>query len=352
MNLRRAQGLTHLYLDKRDTSFSDIAAGYLIRAAGHGLKIAYVDIQKKGGKIINFLENLSLSHKFVKSFERLHIETFTVESKDKISKGIIPLVEFQTISNDIFWQSLKNFDLIIFEGITFKSIDKFKILSFLRSKNPETEAVFICSRDDEFDELKVEVDSAQSIIEKKTNSLVKNKHIISYLGEGRGKSVLSFGYLIRKFIEKHEVKLVYFDKGDMFYGEMKFFTSLKTWKKTSSLYGSFDFVNTGIPRFDGPSARTSQTPLDKQEAKEALMLLKTALKKQTPVVADHLTSAIKDGLLDLKEVVSLLETVDNELIITGSEIPKEIKNLSTSILEVKAVKKLKMDLGRKKGIDF
>lgn len=348
---RRTTGISQIYFDST-SNYSYISIGYLIRCMGHGLKIAYVDTKKNSSKIINVIENLSLSNKFKKELPKLHIETFTFTQKDKISRGIIPLVEFHTINQSLFWKELKKFDIIIFDNILFEHFTKTQLISFIRNKNNDTEIILTTSDISDFEELAPELDAAYKISQKKTSSLLSNKNIVSLTGDGNGKSVYGFGYLFEQFIKKQDVKLVYFDKGDNFYKEMEIFKALKIWKKENSyLYGNFDFVQTGVPRFDGPSSRLENSDSDKKEAKEALMLLKTSLKKQTPVVADQISRVINSNLLTIKEVLDVLNTVENELIVSGEKMPKEILSISNKKIEIENIKSPKIP-GRMKGIDF
>lgn len=348
----RVEGLNSIYLDEELESFSSIAAGHIIRALGHGLKVAYVDSSKKSSKLINFFENLSLSSSFVKSFDRIYIETYTFRDENKIAKGIIPSVEFFSIDKQLFWKSLEKVDVVIFDNLNLEMVPFFSLSNFLRNRNPETEVISFVNNKKDYDKLKEEFNYGYIVEKNKERSLVQNKNVIALTGEGKGKSLLSFGHLIREFINKNDVKLVYFDKGDQFYGEMKFFNSLKEWKKTHKNYGTFDYVATGIPRRGREGIRTNNTPADIKEAQEGLMLLQTALKKQTPVVADELSETIEKKLLSIDEVVEVLENVRNELIITGEHIQKEIKSLCHQIITLHIDKKPKKEKGLKKGIDF
>lgn len=202
INQRRVQGISHLYFDDSNENYSFFSLGYLIRAIGHGLKIAYVDTQRKSSKIINVFENLSLSNKFKKELFKLHVETFSFISKDKISKGIIPLVEFHSINQELFWKNLKNFDLIIFDNLDFINFDLEKLISFIKNKSYETEIIITCSKKDVFNNLLEDVDCAFEISKTTTTTLLTNKNIVSLYGEGKGKSVYSYGFLFDDFVKK------------------------------------------------------------------------------------------------------------------------------------------------------
>ena len=43
MTKTRTIGLNHIYLDTNIENYSNIAVGYILRALGHGLKVAYID---------------------------------------------------------------------------------------------------------------------------------------------------------------------------------------------------------------------------------------------------------------------------------------------------------------------
>lgn len=349
----RIKGLTHAYLDEKQDGYSNVAAGLLTRAVGHGLKVAYVDVKSSASRFFNFLENICISHFFVKNFSRLHIETFSFKNS-KIQRGILPVVEFYTIDSKIFWNSLENFDLVIFDNFEFREdIDKYAVLNFINSKNPMTETIFVFSSKKDFNEIKDNFDLVSEYKYTNNAGLLSKKNIYNLTGEGKGKSTYSFGFIIREFINKKDVKLIYFDKGGNFYGEKIFFNNLKKWSTQNRFYGKFDYVTTGLARFDGQSFRFENTPADEKEAKEGLMLLKTALRKQTPVIAEELNTTIHTGLLTTKEVRDVLENVENELLITGRYAPKSLLDISSKIIEVIEHKHyIKKGYGVKKGIDF
>lgn len=348
----RTKGLTHAYLDKEIEGFSNIAVGLLIRAIGHNLRIAYIDTQDKATKFNNFLENLSLSYSFTKKFNRLSVDLYTFKQNNKIMKSLIPQVEFYTIDEKIFYQGLTDYDLIIFDNLKENKVDKFKLLNLINNKGPETELVLIFSDEKEFNEIKDNADLI-TVYEYTKRQLFGSKGIINVTGNGKGKSTYGFGYLIRNFINKRDVKLVYFDKGGDFYGEKHFFESLKKWSKENNLYGKFDYVSTGLTRFTEGKFRFENTDLDVKEAKEGLMLLKTSLKKQTPVIAEELNTTIQTGLLTIEEILPVLQNAANETVITGRYSPKEILDISTLIIEAKEIKHYsKKGEGVRKGIDF
>lgn len=347
----RAHGLSHLYFDPEIDGFSSISVGMLVRALGAGLSIAYVDVQGTGKKFTNFLENLSLSHSFTRKFDKFHVECFDLSKGSKISKSILPLVEFYSIDDSMFWSSLDKFDCVIFDNITLKSISKYKIQNFLQNRSHDTEVLFTCKEEKEVKQISEFFDYNITLEYKKSPLLNTHKNIMAIYGGGRGKSTFSFGYIVKSFFEKKNVKLVYFDKHGSHYSERIFFSALKKWISEHSIYGSFDFVETGLKRLEGKNIRLEITEEDKTEARDALMLLKTALKKQTPVVAEELNDAIEKGLIDVKEVLPLLENTSNELVITGEKVPKGLQSHITSHVKLIS-EKAPTEKSLRKGIDF
>lgn len=350
----RGIGLSHIYLDNKIEGFSNVAAGMVIRAIGHGLKIGYVDCSSGSTKFVNFLENLCLSYSFVKKFGSFHIEVFRFNSKNnRINKSILPLVEFQTVSEDIFWDSILNFDLIIFDNFDLEKINQYKIKNILENRGINSEIVFTTKDPKVFENLKSQFDFAVKYTYKKNPLLSTSRNIINLNGTSRGKSSYSYGYLLRKFFEKNDVKLIYFDREGNFYGERLFFQALKKWMQENSFYGSLDFVVTGAKRFEGRKFRQGINDEDIREAKEGLMLLKTSIKKQTPVLAEDLLNVVNNGTLREEEVEEAISEVNRELIITGKESTKKISSLSNIEITVEDLNQgLRNNKETRKGIDF
>lgn len=315
-----------VYFDKNISDYSNISAGLLIKAIGFGMKIAYIDTKDSATKLTNFIENLSLSYSFVKSLKRFQLDIYKPKQNQKISKILIPAVEFCNITQDMFYNSLYEYDIIIIDNLDFEILNKMKIISLI--KNSSSQIIITTGDDKVFDEIKIECNSKYICDYKENHSLVVNKNIINISGNGEGKTTYSLGYLIRRFLDKNEVKLIYFDKGDDIYGDPIFLGSLKKWSRENNLYGTFDFVKTGIRRQFNNQSRNEITIQDTKEANDALMLLKTALKKESPVIADELNSMIEKGILKLDEVMHVLDEVKKELVITGNTTNIKLLNIA------------------------
>lgn len=352
----RVVGLNHIYFDSDIEGFSNVATGLVVRALGSGLRVAYVDCS--GGNAVrfsNFLENLCLSYSFVKMFPKFSMDIFSYTALDKVSRTLIPHVEFVNIDKEMFWKSLVDYDLIVFDSVNFDVISKFKIMNFLSSNDIYTETAFVFDKKKDFDEISPQFDLISEFnYEKKASGGLSNvKSILNVTGSGHGKSVYGFGFVIRSFILKKDVKLIYFDKGGDLYGEQRFFFALKKWAFENDLYGKFDFVSSGVSRFDKGGYREGITDKDISEAREGLMLLKTSLLKQTPVIADELNTMVSLGVLNIDEIMDVLSNVNHELVITGESSPKEILDISSVVVDVVSKKDyLVSGKGYRKGIDF
>jgi ATP:corrinoid adenosyltransferase len=327
---------TYIYYDKKIEDFSNICTGYLIRSIGEGLNIAYIDCLSKAIKLTSFIENLSLSYSFRKNLYRFHADMFSLKDEKKVSKTIIPQVEFSAITYEMFYNSLNNYDIILIDNYDSLKIPSIKINALLKNKNPKTQIVLCTNKKEDFNLIKENFNYKINCEYKENQGLISKKGLINIYGNFDGKSMYALGYLMRSFISKKDVKLIYFDKGDDIYGDAFFFSQLKKWNIENTMYGNFDFVKTGIKRYKFGNFRDDITFFDIKEAKDGLMLLTTALKKQTPVVADELNDMITKGMLDEQEVINILKNIKNELLITGKNSTSKIKDLSNTILEFKS----------------
>jgi cob(I)alamin adenosyltransferase len=264
----------------------------------------------------------------------------------------MPLVEFHNIDSKMFWELLKDFDLVLFDNVDIEVLGKFKVINYLQNRDVGQEVVFTVSNKKFFDEIKDYFSLASSYVCKSKKNLMTS-NITAVTGNGKGKSTYGFGFLLRNYINKKDVKLIYFDKGGNFYGERNFFDALKIWSLNNNLYGKFDYVATGLQRFDGKRFRFENNEHDLVEAREGLMLLKTALLKKTLVIADELNTVVKTGLVKLDDVKDVLSSVQGDLMMTGRYLEKDISDLSSLVVEVEEIKHyVTQGKGVRKGIDF
>lgn len=320
---------TYIYFDENSKDFSNIAAGLLTRGLGQGVKVAYIDSNNTAKKLINFIENFSLNFSFVKNLNINSMGIFVPKNESIVTKTLVPQVEYLNMTKDMFWKDLDSYDLIILDNLNLEIYKKIKIISMLKNKNLKTQIVAITPDKTTFNELKSEFNYNIECQYKKSNSLTKIKGITTVFGNGNGKSIFALGELLRGFLYKADVKLIYFNKAEDYYGDVTFFKHFKKWQIENTFYGTFDYVQTGIkPNLEDKN-------LKKKEANEALMLLKTALKKQSPVIADELLNLIEDKSLEIEKVIEVLTSTKNQVILTGNNLEKNIENLAENIVELK-----------------
>ncbi len=340
----RNKGLSTLLIDNQNT-ISEIFLGIILRATAHGLKIALVDTNNSSSKYIQALENFSLSKEFKKKFKKIHIETFSKTSKG-ISRGILPVVEYQTISTDMMYRELYKFDIILIDHPDSSFLQSSKTLSLIKNKKEDTE-ILISAQTKPYTTITTVVDAIITQEVESQKSLLTNKSI-NILTPSPWGNLYCYGRIFLEFLKKEQVKYIAFDKADLFYGEHIFFDAIKTWKKFHRLYGEFDYLVTGIPRHTGPQLRTYSTPADIKEATEGIELLKTSLKKQTPVIIDNIDEALKHKLFDKKNIVDVVKNSSREVLIPTNLLVEEITPLAGKIITFKSSSKPSI----KKGIYF
>lgn len=347
-----ARGEIHLFYEPKIDSYSNTALGLIIRAIHHGIRIGYVDLSDKSSKLNNFFENLSLSHYFVKNFRKIHLEIFSFKSNGKISKSIIPQVEFYTINEQIFLKSISDFDFVIFDSYSSEVLKKFTLLNILSNKQPHQEYFIITSNEKDAKDLEPNVNNSYSYVESKKKTLTSSKEsIITVTGSKTNSTLYSIAHMVRNFINKNDVKYIGFDRGDDIYGENAFFSALKKWNKEHELYGTFDYVNTGVRRYFEKGYRDEIYPEDTKEAKEGLSLLDTALRKQSPIISDGIIDIVNKDIIKYEDLKKVLGKVKNELILTGEVENKDINSISTKTIHIKTNKKSKSKLLRR-GFDY
>jgi ATP:corrinoid adenosyltransferase len=348
---KRLEGNVQIIYNLDNSYLEEIALGVLTRAMGHSYKIALIT-KAPHSKLFTFLENLCISQKFVKQYERLHVETFNLR-QTQIQRGILPQVEFQTIPYDKLLSRLYSFDYIIFLNPNEEILHSPKFQDFLVQKQDETEIVILLNERPS-NQLKKIADSIYSIKYSKNSALTTNTNTTLILNSAFSE-LYSYGYLIKKFIEKKNVKLIAFERGDLIYGEVKFFRAIKQFCREYIFYGTFDFVYTGLPRIKGPQLRSTNTIGDLAEAKEGIMLAKTALKKLTPVIIDNIEK-LHEYSLTKGEEIDIFRLTTNEVLVpikNQNEQTKNYRNYAGDILEFIEEKPPEHTRNRlKKGIDF
>jgi cob(I)alamin adenosyltransferase len=159
-----------------------------------------------------------------------------------------------------------------------------------------------------------------------------------YTGEGSGKTTAAFGLALRAMGHSYKVIVIQFMKGRKDTGEYKIRKKLRN-------YEIHQFGRKGWVDLKNPSAQ------DKELAERGLKKAEEALKKKPfLLVLDEINLAVAIGLLDVKDVLSLLNKKPERtnIFLTGRRAPKELiekADFVNEVVEVKAPKKMVCEKG-------
>jgi cob(I)alamin adenosyltransferase len=150
-----------------------------------------------------------------------------------------------------------------------------------------------------------------------------------YTGEGKGKTTAALGLAMRAAGHGLRVYIIQFMKGWPNYGELK----------SVGGHPQITLRQFGRPEFVDPE---KPEPADVEMAKEALREARQVLTSGSYdlVILDEVNVALKYGLIELKEVLTLIEEKpqDIELILTGRYAPPEVIERADLVTEMREVK--------------
>lgn len=176
---------------------------------------------------------------------------------------------------------------------------------------------------------------------------MKKGYIHIYTGDGKGKTTAALGLALRAIGAGKKVAIIQFmKKAD--YSEHK---AIKKYK-LPILIESFGI---GYYKILGDKKPKTAHKLAAQKALERTSDI-IASKKYDVVILDEINVAIGFGLIDIKEVISILTTnrlLTTEIILTGRKAHPKLKKLADLVTEMKKVKHY-YDKGTKarKGIEY
>lgn len=157
--------------------------------------------------------------------------------------------------------------------------------------------------------------------------MLKQGYVQVYTGNGKGKTTALLGAILRATGAGLRVYFCQFLKGDE-YSEIK---ALKA-----------GFPQVTIAQYNADYIMGKLTPKDLEEAQAGLQALETAmLSGQYDVIAvDEINVAMQLGLLDVKDVLTLLEKrpANVELILTGRGVAREIALAADLVTDMQDMK--------------
>ena len=171
--------------------------------------------------------------------------------------------------------------------------------------------------------------------------------IITYYGNGKGKTTAALGVALRAVGYDLKVCMIQFIKGEWDYGEIYSSNRLKP---------HFDLIIAG-KGFIGilDDDHDFQEHIDSAKAALALAKEKIDSLEYDTVILDEVNYALKLKLIEEDELISLLQSKPPgvNIILTGNHMTDQILNISDLVTEMKEVKHpYKKGIRAKKGIDF
>ena len=165
-----------------------------------------------------------------------------------------------------------------------------------------------------------------------------------FTGDGKGKTSVALGIVLRALGHGLRVYITFFMKGDYPYGERRILTKLP----------NVDIASFGGKGFIDPA---NIRPEDIEQAKQALAAARKAMLsgKYDLVVLDEVNLTVAWKLVELDEVVRLIKDKPQnvELILTGRQADTELIKLADLVTEMLKIKH-PYDKGvtARKGIDY
>jgi len=177
----------------------------------------------------------------------------------------------------------------------------------------------------------------------------KHGYIQVYTGNGKGKTTASLGLAMRALGRDWKVLIIMFTKGGSDYGELNSFRNL-----SPKISENLTIVQAGLDRI---VYSDNKSELDAAEINKGWELAKKAIKNDeyNLIILDEANIAIDLELIDLKEVVSVLQSKpkEMEIVLTGRNAKQEIIELAHLVSEIRPIKHY-WDTGvvARKGIEY
>ena len=171
--------------------------------------------------------------------------------------------------------------------------------------------------------------------------------VISYIGDGKGKTTAALGIVLRAVGHGHKVLMIQFIKGKWFYGEM---TSSK------KLEPNFELIITG-KGFVGILDDIYDFNIHKKAAVNTINIAKEKItsNKYDLVILDEINYALKLNLVTVDQILELINHKPKKttLVLTGNYLVKEIEEYSDIITQMTEIKHpYNNGIKAKQGIDY
>lgn len=175
---------------------------------------------------------------------------------------------------------------------------------------------------------------------------MKIKNLEAHVGNGKGKTTASIGEGILAINNGLKVCMIQFLKDNTS-------SEISTIKK----FNNFDVFHFESPKNFYYLLNDNEKSLLKSETKNAIEFFKTLLseKKYDLIILDEILNSIDNNLIDTKSFIDNLKQKEEStrVILTGCNIPKELKNITSSITEFKCIKHpYDNDISARKGIEY
>jgi len=172
-----------------------------------------------------------------------------------------------------------------------------------------------------------------------------------YTGNGKGKTTAAFGLGMRAVGGGLRVICFQFLKGKgQSYGELK---------AANSLGPKFDVVTLGTthPYFLPPAERSKARYDLKKSTRLAMGTIKKVMASQRYelIILDEIVTALRDGFVDLKSVLDLIESKPKgiEIVLTGRGAPKGLIKRADYVTEMRNIKHpYEKGIKARRGVEF
>jgi len=171
--------------------------------------------------------------------------------------------------------------------------------------------------------------------------------IITYFGNGKGKTTAALGVALRAIGYDFNVCMIQFIKGEWSYGEIYSSNRLKP---------NFELIIAG-KGFIGILDDDHDFSEHISSAKSALEIAKEKINslKYDTVILDEVNYALKLKLIEERDLITILQTKPPavNIILTGNYLTDQILDISDLVTEMNEIKHpYKKGIRAKKGIDF